>query len=57
MDYRAEHGERRMHDAGVLVLAGDLEGEPRTDRIQGVGQRHSCDARRRARHELVAVLD
>lgn len=45
-----------MSDPGVLVLSGDLEGEPRADGVKRVGERHRGDAGPRARHELVAVL-
>lgn len=46
-----------MRDAGVLVLAGDLEGEPRAYGVQRVSERDRGDPRGRARHKLVAVLN
>lgn len=45
-----------MRDAGVLVLASDLEGEASPDGVERVRQGDRRDAGRRARHELVAVL-
>lgn len=35
--YVSEYAEGGVHDAGVHVLAGDLEGEPGSDRVQWVG--------------------
>lgn len=45
-----------MCDSIILVLARDLEREPRPDGVQRVCQGDSRHARARPRHELVAML-
>lgn len=54
---RSEHSSGSVHNAGVLVFTGDLEGEACSDCIQRVGERYCGHARSRTRYELITVLN